>query len=332
MKTKLFTLLLAIVASIGTMFAWDYNHLKIGDLYYNLNKADNTAQVTSQSFSIPRWIDAITDADIPTSVTHNSVPYDVTSVEKVAFEDCLTLTSVIIPNSVRSIGESAFRGCTALTYIKIGYLVDTIKHATFYECTGLTSINIPVSIDCIESQAFAHCSSATSVNTGNGVKSIGDYAFQQCTSMTSLTIGNSVTSIGKYAFYKCYGLTSITIPKSVKSIGSYAFKDCTGLTSITCKSINPPSLGMGIFNGVDNTIPLFVPDQSVEAYKAADGWNYFKDNTYPISSTAIHQTTIDQSQTTNRKLIIDGQLFIQRGDELFNASGARVECPVSRHR
>ena len=39
----------------------------------------------------------------------------------------------------------------------------------------------------------------------------------------------------------------------------------------------------------------------------------------------LDQTTIDQPQTINHKLIIDGQLFIQRGDELFNAHGARVE-------
>ena len=39
----------------------------------------------------------------------------------------------------------------------------------------------------------------------------------------------------------------------------------------------------------------------------------------------LDQTTIDQPQTINHKLIIDGQLFIQRGDELFNAQGTRVK-------
>lgn len=31
MKQKLFTLLLALVANVGAMFAWDYEHVQIGD-------------------------------------------------------------------------------------------------------------------------------------------------------------------------------------------------------------------------------------------------------------------------------------------------------------
>ena len=42
MKTKLFTLFFALAASVGTMFA---ESVKIGDLYYNLNKTDKTAEV-----------------------------------------------------------------------------------------------------------------------------------------------------------------------------------------------------------------------------------------------------------------------------------------------
>ena len=40
----------------------------------------------------------------------------------------------------------------------------------------------------------------------------------------------------------------------------------------------PPVLGSeGAFVGVDNTIPVYVPAGSTEAYAMADGWNYFTD-------------------------------------------------------
>ncbi len=39
----------------------------------------------------------------------------------------------------------------------------------------------------------------------------------------------------------------------------------------------------------------------------------------------LDQTTIDQSQTTNRKLIIDGQLIIIRNGVVYNALGVRVK-------
>ena len=42
---KLFTLLLAVLTSTATLFAWDYEHVQIGDLYYNLDATNNTAVV-----------------------------------------------------------------------------------------------------------------------------------------------------------------------------------------------------------------------------------------------------------------------------------------------
>ena len=52
MKQKLFTLLLAVAASVGTMFA---DGTKIGDLYYNLNATNKTAEVTYKSYANYRY-------------------------------------------------------------------------------------------------------------------------------------------------------------------------------------------------------------------------------------------------------------------------------------
>ena len=43
MKKKIFTFFLALVASVGTIFAWDYERVQIGDLYYNLDDTNQTA-------------------------------------------------------------------------------------------------------------------------------------------------------------------------------------------------------------------------------------------------------------------------------------------------
>jgi hypothetical protein len=82
--------------------------------------------------------------------------------------------------------------------------------------------------------------------------------------------------IADCAFSDCSGLTSVTIPDSVSSIGSYAFYYCSGLTSVTSMNTTPPSVGgSDTFYKVDKSIPLFVPKQSVEAYKSAKGWKDF---------------------------------------------------------
>ena len=109
------------------------------------------------------------------------------------------------------------------------------------------------------------------VEIGDCVTSIDNSAFQSCSSLSSVTIPNSVTSIGINAFMSCTSLTSCTIGSGVTSIGDSTFYECTGLTSITINATVPPSVSWGTFDG---SYPIYVPSESVEAYKTADVWKF----------------------------------------------------------
>jgi hypothetical protein len=61
----------------------------------------------------------------------------------------------------------------------------------------------------------------------------------------------------------------------VTGIGHQTFEGCKSLTSITCKAINPPDVALWAFNGVSKSIPLYVPAESVSAYKSATNWKAF---------------------------------------------------------
>ena len=113
-----------------------------------------------------------------------------------------------------------------------------------------------------------------SVEVGQCVTSIGDMAFEMCSRLTSCTIGNNVTSIGDSAFYQCSSLTSIEIPDSVTSIVDFAFYSCINLTSVTCLATTPPTIGFDVF-GNTNNCPIYVPSQSVNAYKTANEWSSY---------------------------------------------------------
>ena len=228
----------------------------------------------------------------------------VTSIGNHAFELCPSLTSVTIPNSVKSIGSYAFLYCKGLTSITIPNSVTSIGGFAFEGCSGLTSITIPNSVTSIGDYAFYVCSGLTSITIPNSVTSIGSYAFSDCSGLTSITvekgntkydsrdncnaiietntnkliagckntiIPNSVMSVGESAFYGCSGLTSITIPNSVTSIGNWAFYYCSGLTSITFNGSTPPEFGNYAFQSVNKSIPVYVPANSIEAYKSALG-------------------------------------------------------------
>ena len=194
------------------------------------------------------------DVKVPESVTIEGKKYRVTTIGGFAFDGCASLTSITIPNSVTKIGERAFRRCTGLTSVTIPNSVSTIGESAFFDCTGLINVTIP-----------------------NSVTTIGEWAFCSCTGLTSVTIPNSVTTISEGAFWNCSGLTSFTIPNSVTTIGDEAFKSCSSLTILTIENATPPEVRGWAFGGVSENITIYVPAESVEKYKAAEGWSEYAD-------------------------------------------------------
>ena len=239
------------------------------------------------------------------NLTSIYIPDSVTTIDMYAFYNCSSLTRIDIPHSVTSIGDSAFQGCSSLTHIDIPRGVTRIGIGTFWGCSSLTNIDIPDSVTKIEMCAFYQCSSLTFIDVPDGVTSIGDSAFYECSSLTSIIIPDGVTSIGEGAFSDCSSLTSIIIPEGVTSIGDSAFESCSSLASIVLpssiatigreafyrcsglsrvfvKSSIPPILleswrGYDVFDRNAEGRKIYVPSESLEAYKVADGWLTYAD-------------------------------------------------------
>ena len=89
-------------------------------------------------------------------------------------------------------------------------------------------------------------------------------------------IDDGVTTIGYSAFYRCSSLTSVTIPSSVTTIWHSAFYGCKNIKQITSEAVTPPGCSRYTFKGVNTReCKLFVPQNSIDAYKKANGWNKF---------------------------------------------------------
>ena len=198
-------------------------------------------------------INSVLNSFAPAGLTSYTIPQNVTSIGGYAFESCSDLR-ITIPNSVLTIGQRAFHSCSNLT------------------------ITIPNSVTSIGGFAFSECSGELIVNCDIPSSSSSSFGAFYYSYFTKVTIGNSVTSIGKYAFDSCIYLTSITIPNSATSIGQDAFYGCSSLASVYCKPTTPPSGKLYMFDGNASGRKIYVPRNSVEAYKSDEYWSKYADD------------------------------------------------------
>lgn len=185
-------------------------------------------------------------------------------IEQYGYTFCFDrLEFVRLPNTVASIGDKAFLGAGAMTECQIPYGCQSIGASAFTNCTSLMFIDIP-----------------------DTVTSIGSSAFSNCLNFRYCSLSSGLTAIPSYCFQNCDGLETIEIPSGVTEIGEYAFNACDGLRYITINATTPPYLsGSNLsYNNTfpNNGCPIYVPAESVDAYKAEGRWLVYKNRIYPI--------------------------------------------------
>ena len=278
------------------------------------------------------------------ALTNITIPSSVLSIGSIAFIGCSGLTTVTIPAKVNMIGAGAFAACDKLTSIYVyatnpyyrsegGVLYNNNKTILFQVPAGLTGeFRVPDNVTSVNAYAFYRCKKLTDVSIPTSVTSIGNYAFHYCL-FESIEIPEGVTALGYSAFYCCTKLEQVILPSTLTLMDHGVFYLCTALTSVTCKATTPPSGGKNYFQDVDlSACKLYVPEGSVEAYKADEQWSGFGDNILPIPDphTAIDPEVSPLIGETGfrwkgGKVLKDGHLYIEKDGHLFNAQGARVE-------
>lgn len=185
--------------------------------------------------------------------------------------DGYSQVTVDIPNKVPSLVDGTITTVTAEDLEG----ATAIRNYAFNSCSSLTSITIPDSVTSIGSNVFKNCDNLIEVSLGNGITTLGNYLFENTYYLQRVNLPMFLIAIYFGVFNGCRSLIEITIPDSVMSIGDYAFNGCSSLTSVTVKAITPPTLsGSNAFTNT-NSCPIYVPAESVNAYKAASNWSRY---------------------------------------------------------
>ena len=271
-----------------------FEHVKIGDLYYNLDTASLTAAVTWEKKGDTTNYHGLREAVIDStlryggakftvtavgneafrlcdSLTTVTLPESITSIGKKAFEISKKLETVVIPNSVTEIDEEAFSMCYGLKSVTLGTGLKTINRLAFGSCKSVSELVIPDNVEYIGGSAFMNCQSATRVYIGSGVKHLGDRAFQGSNALPAFEVasGNTIVCVEDGVLFNMAKDTLIQfpggkggeyiVPANVTAIGDASFMECRNLTAVTFPE-GLTYLGVVAFNHCTGLTEIVLPN------------------------------------------------------------------------
>ena len=180
-----------------------------------------------------------------------------------AFEGNAALLSVLLPNSVTELRNCCFRYCSNLTKAVIPGEITYFHSASFEQCHALATINCRYST-----------SDLRHVVMNNIYLAYAPAGAEDC------VIPDGVKHVESYVF-RGSNIASVVIPASVNNIGEQAFLKSANLMAVYCKPTTPPAISAsvngGIFDGNASGRKIYVPKESVWAYKTAEYWSDYAD-------------------------------------------------------
>lgn len=211
-----------------------------------------------------------------TGLEEYTIPQDIEIIGSGAFKYS-TINKVVIPSHVKIIEVSAFRGCSNMSEVKLNYGLEQISNDAFYGAGINGTLIIPESVTYIGNGAFEYTQCKEIIFPQN-LETISSFICNG-SNVENITLPLNVKEIQHSAFYGT-SIKEIHIPATIKKIGRDAFASWQ-LNNVYCAAINPPSIDVPVFDdeGIDENelITIFVPSESVDAYKSADGWSKYAD-------------------------------------------------------
>ena len=308
--------------------------------------------VVSIGYDAFRYCKSLQGITIPNSVTSlgeycfsgcSSLGYadigtGITEIERYTFYDCSSLPEISIPKNVVSIGNYVFRGCSSLADVAIEdretelALGSNGSSPMFADCP-LNKVYIGGNISYSTSSSYGYSpfyrnTTLETVVITDKETEISPNEFYGCTNLKNMTMGDGVETIGNWAFSGCSSLDYFQFGSGMKTIGEEAFSDCTAMTKLISNAEVPPICGIQALDDINKwTCELFIPDSSIDAYKAADQWKEFFFITTEIEDVDDNLSGIKISHTGDGIVIFGAE---DEPVEIFTVGGSLI-CRIDRY-
>ena len=281
----------------------------------------------------------------------------ITSIDNYAFEE-QALTEVVIPASVKKFGNRAFANnlsllrfeyngegyceigdmilynCKSLRYCKgatkmlayndaLDTVIVTYGYAltNFYTCTYIDNT---LAYDTRLSGKYDE--RPKKIKTfffPSQIEVIGDYLLCNAVDLGGIVIPNKTKTIGKASFLNCSSLDSLVfMGDGIESIGDSAFCHCTQLAKISLQDTLPPIIEAHTFDGVDRSIPIYVPLGASKRYKEAPYWCEFQNFIEPSNTTYLDE--VHMQHNAAKKIFLDGKVLIIKDDIIYTIIGQKL--------
>lgn len=215
------------------------------------------------------------------------IPESVYAIDNYAFSSCTQLTSITFPETLGFVRFNAFESCHNLATVNINLSTTGIAENVFGKCPLLESFNVAADNRVWKENdgvlykragnvlyRYPAAKMASTFEVPEGVERIAEGAFSESANITSVSLPNSVTVIGREAFRNCPFLSKVYLPESLTTLGSYAFEYCFSLSQIYSFAKVPPAVSAYSLAEIhSDNVTLFVPAESMDAYRADAGWN-----------------------------------------------------------
>ena len=213
------------------------------------------------------------------SLKYYEIPEGLTEINRETFANCINLQINGIPSSVTKIYPDAFINdyLDKETHFnsKLVFpegLIEIGDYA-FYGQNAIHEIVFPKSLTTIKTGVFTAIGIEKLVIPGN-VKRIG--SFFHCNKLVEVIVEEGAIESGSYDY--CKKLKKVTLPTTVQTVNG--FSECDSLTDFYIKAQTPPK-GVSSYTFKEtvynDNFTIWVPMESVDTYKSADGWKEYKD-------------------------------------------------------